>query len=330
VVQLDGLRGIAVLLVLWGHAWVGVYPAYRRLIPGTTSPSGGGMVGVQLFFVLSGYLITSLLVHEHATTGHISLRAFYGRRARRLLPALFTVTGLYTIYALATSSGKSLSGALGSVATALTYTRDLGPLVAWVPSNGWLDHTWSLALEEQFYLVWPVLLIFFLRRRRRALIAAAATVMLAGIAFRAFLAASGNSEYMDVQWDALMAGCLLAICPLPMPRYAGRIAAVCIGAMALGYPRTGSATCTLATFACAVALASSLDARWLSSRVLVYFGGISYGLYLWHVLLLRFGWAPLPTLALSVLVADLSLRLIEQPLRRRRPPAPVVAYAEAS
>src|SRR5258706_16336583 len=99
--ELDGLRGVAILLVFVNHVLHGVAPHNRPLISGLWNPvSGGGYLGVQLFFVLSGFLITTILLAEWQRTKTISLRQFYLRRVRRLVPALVLATAAYTVYAL--------------------------------------------------------------------------------------------------------------------------------------------------------------------------------------------------------------------------------------
>jgi len=145
---LDGLRGVAILLVMFMH--VGLLP--------------NGYIGVDLFFALSGFLITTLLYEEWDRAGTISLSRFYGRRARRLLPALVALFALSAIVDIAcyrltgwAFGYKLLSSALfvNNFVAATGHSHDLGSL----------NPTWSLAQEEQFYLVWPLLLLVMLRRR---------------------------------------------------------------------------------------------------------------------------------------------------------------------
>jgi len=154
--SLDGLRAIAIVLVMLLHAQAMASGAWPYFL--------GGYTGVDIFFVLSGFLITSLLVQEWRDTGRISLRKFYIRRALRLLPALCVLLlvlgvgvklfGLYLHVTLAT-----LLAALFYVANwALAFdTLDMGAL----------HHTWSLSVEEQFYILWPLMLIGMLRARLR-------------------------------------------------------------------------------------------------------------------------------------------------------------------
>ena len=155
---LDGLRGLAVLLVLAQHLGL---PVFR----------GGGLVGVLLFFVLSGFLITWLLLDEHAATGRIDIRAFYVRRARRLLPAF--VAMLAVVVGVAALVGN-LGGIAGPAIVAGAYVANWSHLFD--IDMGPLNHTWSLSVEEQFYIVWPAVLIGFFAFRRLGWVILAACV----------------------------------------------------------------------------------------------------------------------------------------------------------
>jgi peptidoglycan/LPS O-acetylase OafA/YrhL len=157
---LDGLRGIAVLAVVLYHGGVSWVP--------------GGFLGVEVFFVLSGFLITSLLVAEWKRSETIALWAFWMRRARRLLPALFCLVGVVGIYYLFAGAADAVPGLKGDGISALTYVSNWHQIVAganYFAATGPvspLQHTWSLAIEEQFYLVWPlvVLGVLWLASRR--------------------------------------------------------------------------------------------------------------------------------------------------------------------
>ena len=159
---LDGLRGIAVLAVLLYHAGVSWAP--------------GGFLGVEVFFVLSGFLITSLLVAEWERSSKIRLGAFWARRARRLLPALFCLVAVIGIYYALAGAAHAVPGLKGDGISALTYFSNWHQIVAganYFAATGPvspLEHTWSLAIEEQFYLVWPlvVLGVLWLAGRRGA------------------------------------------------------------------------------------------------------------------------------------------------------------------
>ena len=157
---LDGLRGIAVLAVLLYHAGVSWAP--------------GGFLGVEVFFVLSGFLITSLLVVEWERSSTISLGPFWARRARRLLPALFCLVVVIGIYYAIAGAAEAVPGLKGDGISALTYFSNWHQIVAganYFAATGPvspLEHTWSLAIEEQFYLVWPLVVfgVLWLAGRR--------------------------------------------------------------------------------------------------------------------------------------------------------------------
>jgi len=145
IASLDGLRGISILAVLFGHGWqVSGYP--KVLIP----LSWGADLGVHCFFVLSGYLITSLLLQEYNKYGKISLSKFYKKRALRLLPTYYLFVFVVAILH-ATPFQLSLQGWIGI----LTFTANV------YPGNNTTAHLWSLAVEQQFYLLWPPLFLLF-------------------------------------------------------------------------------------------------------------------------------------------------------------------------
>ena len=156
---LDGLRALAVVAVLLYH--------------GGVSWSGGGFLGVEMFFVLSGFLITSLLVAEWGESGRIALRAFWARRARRLLPALFALVAAIGIYYALAGPTKAIPGLQGDGIATLLYISNWHQVAAgtnYFAASGPvspLQHTWSLAIEEQFYVLWPLLVLAVLGVARR-------------------------------------------------------------------------------------------------------------------------------------------------------------------
>jgi peptidoglycan/LPS O-acetylase OafA/YrhL len=325
VAGLDGTRGLAVLLVVTYHA--GLPVRY------------GGVVGVTIFFVLSGYLITAILNGEHERNGRISLRRFYLRRALRLVPALLVAVAVMSLVVVVTHDPQLHGNYWLQVVAALTYTMDFFAASPGASLPVW-SHTWSLAVEEQFYLVWPVLLIGALAltrsRRQAARVVAAAAVLAVGWRIVASLTLPTARVYNapDTAAYALLLGCALAL----MPRVAARVpvwvgygAAALVAGVAL-FPRlnqNGSGG-TVELFAGLVAgllavpiIAAAPRMRLLAWRPLVFLGTISYGVYLWHWPFLQvhpFGHVThLVAVKVALVVAAtgvayLSFRFVEQPI----------------
>jgi peptidoglycan/LPS O-acetylase OafA/YrhL len=151
IAALNGLRGIAILSVMFFHA----------TLSGAGGPRpSGGFLGVDIFFVLSGFLITALLLREWQQNGSIALRAFYARRALRLLPALFALMAVILLLpGVFYSSVRPWRDALITTAYATNWVRAFGGEI------GFFGHTWSLTIEEQFYVIWPLLLLALLKLR---------------------------------------------------------------------------------------------------------------------------------------------------------------------
>jgi peptidoglycan/LPS O-acetylase OafA/YrhL len=154
--DIQGLRAIAIMLVVLAHAKV----------PGFS----GGFVGVDVFFVLSGYLITGLLVSEYESKGSIQLAVFYARRLKRLLPALLVMLVIVVLMAFLLLSKQETVELISSVIYAATWTSNINFSLFTVDYFSELKardlflHTWSLGLEEQFYLVWPILILFMYKK----------------------------------------------------------------------------------------------------------------------------------------------------------------------
>jgi peptidoglycan/LPS O-acetylase OafA/YrhL len=325
---LDGLRALSIGAVLAVHGW-----HFR-----------GGQLGVDLFFVISGFLITSLLLNERSDRGSVSLRAFYRRRALRLLPALVLLLIAFASYETVVL-GTGWRGIAGA-AVGLSYTTNL--LLIFDPQLValHLGHLWSLATEEQFYLLWPPLLLLLLRRFsvravRRMLLAATGLV-----AVEAILFGTGGNEWRfwvgpDTQAAPILLGCAAGIAwTHDLKRVSGRSAVIAAallvpiwfafnnGAAAFAVPLF--AICSARVLLYLVATPDAAAARLLSTRPLVAVGKASYGIYLWHFPLfyLAGAWLGLPLTAVVVFV---SYRFVEQPFlrRKRRPDRALVAPAQA-
>lgn len=316
LVPLDGLRGIAILLVVGVHSGNALWPeAQAWLAP-------GGPLGVDLFFVLSGFLITALLLGEHERRGGIDLRAFAGRRVRRLLPVVVALMAVLVVFS-ATGDRLVLKGVLAAAAYAVTFTTNLfqvhgdAPPVEWafggVGERGLVtevSHLWSVGIEAQFYLVWGLILWAVTRARwshgRIALLALGLAVAVA--VWRSYRALGGEQVlwlYLapSARLDAPLIGSALGVawCAGWLDRVR-RADAVRVGTVALlaflvaGWVvRVGSRPLythglyTALALVAALALLGALRApaghplaRALSWHPLVYLGTISYSVYVWH------------------------------------------------
>jgi peptidoglycan/LPS O-acetylase OafA/YrhL len=356
VPALDGLRGLAVAAVVAFH--VGVLR--------------GGWLGVDFFFVLSGYLISRLLFVEYTAKGRIDLRKFWGRRARRLLPALLCVIVAVAIAERARGRLVGPAGARWDMVGALTYTSN------WLRLRGgagyWsrfgppslLEHFWSLAIEEQFYLVWPLAMLGIARLRRgvSTLVLLASTLVAGGwslLLFHRTLDASRVYMGTDSRAVALLAGATIASIAEWRPRWLRAFRALApIGLVGLLVAMSrmqgtrlvtyqgGLLACTLAAavLIAGVATGSTPFARHLSTQPLRWLGSRSYGIYLWHwPILVGFGvagHANKPPLRIvlgviaSLVVAELSYHVVEMPIRRRglaafvwRPAVPAIGVGLA-
>lgn len=284
---LDGLRGLAVLLVVAHHCYV---PFLH-----------GGYIGVDVFFVLSGYLITSILLDEFASSGSISLRNFYVRRMLRLYPALLLFLAVYLVAAPVIWPGFNH---LKDAATAAFYISDYTYAFSRTPA--YLGHTWSLSVEEQFYLTWPLMLVMALRRcsleRIRTWLIISLCIAVAWRFHNAVFETSSAYFRFDTRLPGLIAGSLLAVCMKTnyrlislMPK---RILAIggLVGVIALSTIPNHRNTLTMLVFSiplaevCALAMLIGVSELPLRNSKLVWLGKLSYGVYLWHypiALLLR-------------------------------------------
>jgi peptidoglycan/LPS O-acetylase OafA/YrhL len=318
--SLDGLRAISALMVYLVHGWQDVF--------------FGGFLGVEVFFVLSGYLITWLLIGEYRKTGTIRLGAFYTRRALRLFPALVVVAAVAVVCGIIDNVGKPIDGFF-----AVTYLYDIYGAVS--PHASALDHTWSLAVEEQFYLFWPALLIFGLSRRwpmRAVTLGLAAFGLLLVIWQR-------DAEHLQIlpftHLPQLAAGILIAMTVRTdqgrerVRRFSGRIPtliAFAIIAVATLRARVDwwwvyplAALVCMVPVAHLVTHAGSGVSRALSHPWLVWLGQRSYGFYLWHFVILvtfqhhmHFGIAMALGFPVTLVATELSWRYVESPFLRRK------------
>ena len=344
---LDGLRAIAVGLVLCYHLFPGSLP--------------GGFLGVDVFFAISGFLITTLLLREHRATGGIALWPFWKRRARRLLPALGLVLVVSTALALLANRdllvgiGRQIAGAAlfisnwTSIAGGADYfARDAPEL---------FRNTWSLAIEEQYYIVLPLLLLVVVRISNRFVRALPLAVLGAASALLMVALAAAGADPTRVYFGSdthifgLACGAALAIVGAPRSASAPQestgvlpnlvsAATAFAGLATLGWLAATLSEGSAESFAWGFQLATlaALATVWavtrpgvwigaaLDARPLQWVGERSYGIYLWHWPLLLIATAVLGewpahlvgaiTLAVSVVVAALSYRFVEQPVRR--------------
>ncbi len=334
---LDGLRAVSVLLVLVFHAGFAFMPA--------------GYLGVSVFFTLSGYLITSLLLVEHARTGTVSFRDFYARRVRRLVPAsvlcvlAVVVARQLGAFARVPDLRQDVVGAVLQVYNWVQLSGDgsYGEIFGGAASP--LEHYWSLAIEEQFYWVWPLVVLGLLRlvgRRRFAAVVVALTVAMSVVAVVIARTAGPDAAYWatPARLPEILVGCALA-CVLArgrtVPSWMGwwapaGLVVIVVLAMVLPAASGPAYAGVLPLFALlSASVLAGLQVpgplrRVLAWAPLVRVGAISYGLYLFHwpvfVLLRERGWR-LDTLggcavafALTGALAAGSYLLLEQPVRR--------------
>jgi peptidoglycan/LPS O-acetylase OafA/YrhL len=332
--EIDGLRAVAVAPVILWHAGVNAV--------------SGGFIGVDVFFVISGYLITGLIVSEKEA-GRFTLARFYERRARRILPALLLVAACFVVVAwlwapigLLNRYGRSLTAAT-VFASNYVFMGKSDYFVAIGQENPLL-HTWSLAVEEQYYLIFPVLLLMLWRLGRRKVVGALALGAALSFGLAEFYALRGDGDGFYLlptrAWELLI-GALAALTPYdPLaPANLWRqslslagIAAIFVSVFALdstaAFP---SVYALLPTLGAAAILLSATPGTWvhrlLSTPPFVGLGLISYSAYLWHQPLLTFARlryvhaVPAATVAalilLTLLLAYLSWRFVETPFRNR-------------
>jgi peptidoglycan/LPS O-acetylase OafA/YrhL len=344
---LDGLRALSVIAVILFHAGVDWIP--------------GGFIGVEVFFVVSGFLITSLMIDEQHVSGKVSLKQFWIRRARRLLPALFTML-IASLVAVTFFAKDSAPDFRQDVLPALGYFSNWWQIyfvdTPYFAANSlpMLRHLWSLAVEEQWYVLWPIAFVFVLGNKRiprwisAVVIGLLAAAVMVGTAL-AFIADNEtriNFLYLSTitRSSGLLLGAALACVWHPWKKAVARFAKVrsgfadvlALGALAtLGYISAfmhvadeqlyigGLAAATIASaviIAVVVRSGQSLVKRALSFPLLVEIGRRSYGLYLWHWPIFVVTGARLSSIRLAyaltatVLINEVVYQFIETPARK--------------
>jgi peptidoglycan/LPS O-acetylase OafA/YrhL len=333
--QIQGLRALAALLVTLFHAkWV-----------------GGGFIGVDIFYVISGFLITGLLIREVERTGTINFKEFYARRFKRLLPTSFFVLGITAIFAWILIPGTMRASLGRDVIAASLYVSNY--LFAWwqadyqnldaTPSP--VIHYWSLAVEEQFYLVWPVLILLFFVLARHLKNRLVITYLVAFVTAASFIYSIYLTETSPIwafyslptrAWELGLGALLVLIPPIKTKKFVGLIgfALVMISAFifneSTAFPGMNAALPVIGT----VLLIATVNS-WppflndvANSRLFQWLGEISYPLYLWHwpLLVLPSTYLVRPltvierliAIAATILFADLTHRYIEEPFRSKK------------
>jgi peptidoglycan/LPS O-acetylase OafA/YrhL len=335
--EIDGLRAIAISSVILFHSGVSVF--------------SGGYVGVDIFFVISGYLITKIIADE-IDQGRFTFVAFYARRARRILPALFFMTAIVSAACLV----LLLPPDLFKYGKILVFTIVFGANFRLSAERAYFDdetsenpllHMWSLSVEEQFYLVWPVLLLLIVRLRssKGPLVLGLFAASLAVSAALVHWMPRSAFYHLPSRGFELLIGAALALGLVPQFRSRRLAEAACwagLGVMAIAVLLFDSETpfpgfaALVPTLGCALVIHATTShplaaARVLSLGPVVYLGRISYSLYLWHwpliaipsyVLMRKLtGLEATAAIAASVALAAFSLHFIERPFRRPQPAA---------
>jgi len=311
--SLDGLRAISITLVMlshlvkWKHISIQVAGSY-------------GDLGVHVFFVLSGYLITNLLLREYGRSANISLQEFYIRRAFRIFPAFFAF--LIVVIAL---YWRQMS--CYHVAAAVFYVANMDVSRPWI-----FGHLWSLSIEEQFYLLWPFAMKKWQRNKTAILLCVCLATPVVRTALYAFRLRNGISGSLPVFADQLAIGCLLAVYAPRIGRISGRLAAVMVlAAFSIPwFPAISPARTLFMLFVLRPLLNVCLAGlvlhviqtpyRALNWAPVEWMGRISYSLYLWQELFcsndsLHWGYV---LVVPALLCACLSYYFVEQPMLKIR------------
>lgn len=312
---LDGLRALSVGMVFTVHA-----------LPALRFPGG---LGVDVFFVISGFLITRILLKEYRRDGRIDLRAFYLKRALRLYPALLLACVAFIVFFVALRHALPIA-LLKVTGVALAYISNIWMTVTGT-YIGHLSHTWSLAMEEQFYLVWPILLLVLLRFRRPEFFLA----VLAAGGLAAWSLFGADQPYNPLlKAGGLLIGCLVAFLVERRTWQSPALAYLSVGLfVACAYLESVGAigrdwtlplvSLTVPFLILHLAFGRGPLVRFFSSRIFVHFGVLSYGLYLWHYMVLSAlgmlgykhgGTMTVIAAVLTYAAAWLSFRFVESPI----------------
>jgi peptidoglycan/LPS O-acetylase OafA/YrhL len=346
--EIQALRAIAVGVVVVCHFWPHALP--------------GGFVGVDVFFVISGFLITSHLLREVEKTGTVSLPGFWARRARRILPAALLVLAFCAAGTALWVPDVNWEQFFAEIRASAFYVQNWElahsavDYFAQGESPSPVQHFWSLSAEEQFYLVWPVLILAAAAIHRRAIAIALGAVTLASLVYSISKTASDPAAAYFITptraWEFGFGGLLAMLRPTTViaPVRAivtwaglGAIAFACATFSAqTAFP--GSAALVPVLGSCAVIWARMPEVRWAPTKVYAvkpvqYIGDISYGIYLWHWPLLIFASYAFVSgvprgilLVVTLLLSAVTKRFVEDPIRRgkfllRRPPRWTLAGA---
>lgn len=341
--SLDGLRAISIFIVICAHsAWE--LPGWIRGSAPFRFAVDSGEPGVAIFFVISGYLITTLLLNEFDKTGNISLKRFYFRRAMRIFPPFYAYLLVIGILWVAGILPQNLPSYIASA----TYTFAYDPF-----AKGFtIFHTWSLSIEEQFYLLWPLTLLLAHRRRNAERIALALIVAMPLVRVALYFVAPvlrGHEPYMVQGWiDTMMVGCVLAIIQ-KNPKWIawrernlkGWVAVLLallflegIPALASFLPhrvesvflmtigKTAGALCIGGVMIYLISNSQSPAGKFLNNPVVAHIGVVSYSLYLWQQLFVEknaFVKLDFPLNLLCIFAcAEISFFAIERPSARLR------------
>ena len=329
IASLDGLRAFGVTIVVAYHC-IGKVAA-------------GGRLGVDVFFALSGFLITTIVAREIVRTDGLRIVRFYWRRLLRLYPALLaTIVLTLAFFPLMTRDG-GLRDWLQSAVFAGSYTMDIAIATGRMSADTALSPTWTLAMEEQFYLIWPLVLLLLLRRRVPTAVALVATLVALGASWASLLASPYAEFRPDLRAGALLVGCAaaLAVSMKQLPRFTANAVLWLAPPLLVGVVAAASwthpvvpAVATIAVSALTAAAVPSLlvsrrhpVTRMLSARWASWLGRRSYAVYLLHLPVLQgvmgaTGWgaerAAILAVPVILLIAEASYRWVESPALRFR------------